>query len=281
MSEDSDIGKTADAVKSVSDTARKALDTTDKAGRFLYEVFGELMVDSVGILSDQVKGYRLRNLADIAEKNRRYLEEKGVKDPKPVSPRVAVKLLDEGTLEDDESLRDKFARLLAEALDPQGEKITRAHADALLAMTSKSFVILDYCWRHQNDVAHVFPTVGLQKPRIQYEPVQGVPPRTLVELTATVDADEDDIRLLIAEGLLKPYGRNFDVVTKSASHDDRLGRSSDFGSRDETERVTVFSDVRDFVLTDFGRSFCRSVGAGNEEIEADAEPCSPLTMRRA
>ena len=58
---------------------------------------------------------------DLQRATDKYLALKGVVATEPTSPRIGCKILQEASLEDNSELSDRFARLLAEALDPKGK----------------------------------------------------------------------------------------------------------------------------------------------------------------
>jgi hypothetical protein len=237
-----------EAVKAVADTASKALDTVNSVGAFLNRVFGNIVEDTVGLAGDPLRAYRLRRLADLQQKTDAYLATKGVNTTEPISPRIAYRIVEEASLEDDEDIHSRFARLLAEALDPNGEKITRRHAEVIASLTSENFVALDYCWKFRDQLGHVMA----RSRNIQYEPRSGAS-RSTHELEIAVGVTEDGVRNLANLGLIRPIGDEFMVFPSTRRSMGEVRMNESF------ESVIIYSDIYRFELTEFGTSFCRAV----------------------
>lgn len=121
----------AEATKAPGKAVSKALDFANAVGRFLDRVFGNALEDAVGLAGDPLRAFCLRRLADMQRKTHEYLAQKGITATETISPLIGYTLIQEALLEDDERLHDKFARLLAEAHDPDGERITQKHGDVM------------------------------------------------------------------------------------------------------------------------------------------------------
>ncbi len=53
------MSEEAKAIQEVAKTAGKAIDASQNLGAFAKQVFGDLVVDSVGLVGDKLKYYRL------------------------------------------------------------------------------------------------------------------------------------------------------------------------------------------------------------------------------
>lgn len=106
------VGRVADAAKSISDTTRKALEL---ASAFFAKVLGE---DAAGIFRDAMFYFRARNAISLQEKLDKILENRQIRNPKAIPLRLAIPFLETATLEDDPTIQERWARLLANALDP-------------------------------------------------------------------------------------------------------------------------------------------------------------------
>jgi len=246
-----EVGK---AGQEVAKTVSNAINTGTDLGTFLGKIFGPALLETGGLAADYISGFRQRRLADIQVKTDAYLAAKGVRATQPISPRLGYRILDEATLEDDDDLTARFARLLAEALDPAGEKITRRHADAVAALTSESVVLLDYCWRNRNQVGFVTGS------NITYQKLQtDNATRSLAEVNVAVKASEDTVRYMVYLGLIKPVGEEYNVVGPATRSFGEARPDQPF------ERVNIYGDVERFEFTDFGISFCKAVIAPLEK----------------
>lgn len=67
-----------------------------------------------GIIQDTVKFWRFKNQINILLKAEKFLKEKGI-TPKTINPKTLVPLLENGSLEEEESMQNKWAALIANA----------------------------------------------------------------------------------------------------------------------------------------------------------------------
>ncbi len=107
-------------MREIAKTVRKALEVSEKFGKFLSSIFGEGFKDLGDTFSDWTKYFRYRNLLKLQDKvfsihKKRNIEGKTV----PIPPRYALPLLESATLEDDDNLQDKWAGLIVNSTDPQ------------------------------------------------------------------------------------------------------------------------------------------------------------------
>lgn len=114
-----DMSEEAKAVQEVAKTTREGLELTQRICQFLKKVFGNATEQIGEIAHDWAKFFRYKNLLLIQDKvetihAKRHLEGKTV----PISLRTAIPLIEKASLEDDESLQDMWAGLIANATDP-------------------------------------------------------------------------------------------------------------------------------------------------------------------
>jgi hypothetical protein len=108
----------AKAVQSVADLGTKALDLSEKLGGFFARVFKEPVQEVSGIITDKLKFIRWRRLVQIADEVNNILSERGIKETRGVSPKLALPIFEGSSLEDDASLQHLWNHLLANAMDP-------------------------------------------------------------------------------------------------------------------------------------------------------------------
>jgi len=113
-----EIEKGAEAVGEIAKFGSQALATGEKLGGFRDRVFGGLITDAAGLIGDRVKFYRWERQLRLGDEADKILRDRGVTDTKPVPPKVAIPLIEAATLEDKDELQDRWARLLANAMDP-------------------------------------------------------------------------------------------------------------------------------------------------------------------
>lgn len=110
---------------------------TDYTGVIVRPVLDEL----VGILTDTVGYWRLKNRVNVIIKAKEFCEKKNV-DPGKVLPNIFVPLIEEAGNTDDPSLSEMFARLLASHLDPDAHHVHPSFAKVLGQMSSMDARIL-------------------------------------------------------------------------------------------------------------------------------------------
>ncbi|MEX0827454.1 MAG: Abi-alpha family protein, partial [Haliea sp.] len=92
-----------------------------KLGSYVGEILGTMPHDVVGLLvGDWLRARRMENASRIFEKTKSILEDRGIDpaDEQCVSPRLGVPYLESASLESDDELQDVWARLMANAMDP-------------------------------------------------------------------------------------------------------------------------------------------------------------------
>ena len=122
MSDDAsnEIIEAAKAVQATAKTASDVITVVDKTGSFLNKIFGDLIEDSVGIVADKIKYYRLNNYMILAQNTTDRMRQKGYSEDditKVVPLKIAIPLIENATLEDDEELQKLWAQMLANAMD--------------------------------------------------------------------------------------------------------------------------------------------------------------------
>lgn len=105
---------------------------SERQGGFFNKVFGDLAEDGIGIVVDKVKYYRIEKVALLAKKTEERLKERGIDITVPVSPKLAIPLIESATIEDDDDLHTLWANLLANAMDPKtSHQVKHIHASIL------------------------------------------------------------------------------------------------------------------------------------------------------
>jgi len=108
-----------DEIKSVEKIAEATRDIIVRLGDSFDKYLGSPAVEVGGLAGDWMKYYRYKNTLAIFDKvqelhRQRKLEGK----PIPISPRIAIPLLEAASAEDDGTLQSLWARLIANSTDP-------------------------------------------------------------------------------------------------------------------------------------------------------------------
>jgi hypothetical protein len=127
------------------DTVGKELRDLDNAGPetfersrkledFMRRVFGSSAEHTDGTFSDWTTTFRRQIILTLADKVNEIHRRRGIADQTvPIPPRLAIPLLQKATLEDDETLQDMWAALIANAMDPRCRSGARRTLIDLLA----------------------------------------------------------------------------------------------------------------------------------------------------
>jgi len=137
---------TAKAVEESAKTAGKALDTLNK-------VIGDVPSDLVGVLGG---AWLYEQHICIKDKLRRrteqLLRERDVQELAEVSPNIAIALISGAREEADEELAELWARLLANALDPNLGNVRHSFIDAVKKMDSLDALVLYHIYKSEISV---------------------------------------------------------------------------------------------------------------------------------
>lgn len=117
------LDEEAKAVQEVAKTTGKSLDIVKAGGEFVGDIFGESFRQFSGAVADWARYFRYKNFLCIADKvndihTARRLTGKVV----PIPPQYALPILEGASLENEESLQELWAGLIANASDP-GHKL--------------------------------------------------------------------------------------------------------------------------------------------------------------
>lgn len=95
------------------------------------------------MLGNRAREYRLRNAVKIFMRTRQMLADAGL-SPDSIAPRLFLPAIEAASIEDDESLQERWAALLANAADPSHRKtISLSYVEALKQLTPEQAIFLD------------------------------------------------------------------------------------------------------------------------------------------
>jgi hypothetical protein len=127
-------GGWAAATEATANASKEAIKASRELGRFI----GGFAHEVVGILEDHLKVVRFERRVRLADRVRNFLIERGMTGPTRKIPlSIAVPLLENATLEEDDDLREIWARLIVNGGDAgSGIELRRAFVSVLAEMTS-------------------------------------------------------------------------------------------------------------------------------------------------
>jgi hypothetical protein len=132
----------------VTDDEKELLKVTAEAtlkplGNLLERLFGGAVDQLGGEWEDRLRARRFLRRAKVYAKLKRQLDDAGI-DPQEIPEKIWVPALQAASLEDDESLQDKWASLLAHAGDPRATSTRSDMFPKVLAnLTAREAKILD------------------------------------------------------------------------------------------------------------------------------------------
>ena len=117
----------------------------DLANEFLSEIVvpavGPTIKEIGGYVGDNVRYFRFQNQVNILVKAQEKLKQSGI-SPGKVPSKLLVPLLENGSLEDEESMVDKWANLLANAANPNYPSTVEASFIEILKQLSPNEVLI-------------------------------------------------------------------------------------------------------------------------------------------
>jgi len=121
-----EILETAKATQEVAKATSKALEVTEKVGCFVARVIGEPVDLAVGLLSDKLRFMRWERQLRMVDKCEEILKKRKIEGKiRPVPPKLALPIMENASLEEDDQLQNLWANLLSSALDPNFNGILR------------------------------------------------------------------------------------------------------------------------------------------------------------
>lgn len=127
-------------------TYQAAIDLVLRAGRFLGGVFGPASKELGHLFGDQMKFWRFKNAVNILEKAQALMDARGLK---PEQVRTlgfgeGLLLLEAASMEESDEVQTLWARLMANAVDPNAAtKAEKVYVDILKSISAREAIFLD------------------------------------------------------------------------------------------------------------------------------------------
>ena len=146
------------------------LKSSKKVGDFVAQVFGPLLEDSIGLVSDRLKYFRAEKLALLHQKTQKKLQESGITETVPVPPKVGIPLIENASLEEDDDLHTKWSNMLSNAMNPNNHQtITKIYVSILSEVNPLDIHILDKIYDTLLSKELIYPIENLHKHRLTKE----------------------------------------------------------------------------------------------------------------
>jgi hypothetical protein len=217
--------------------SKAALDAAKKEGAsFLRALYGEPTKELSLLFSDKISARRFHNLLKTVGKANQWYKETGI-SPKQVPLKILHPLLENCSLEEEETMQDRWAALLANAANPSlNMTILPGFLDALRQLNPHEAAFLDMLCSEPIPKHHVFSLarLDLQEIMIAWESAAKGMSQDLLQLT-------------------------FDNLARLGFF--RIGMELSSVQPGSISSLTQFTDLADakwittYEFTDFGRQF--------------------------
>jgi hypothetical protein len=133
------------AIEEVAKASGKAVDAARELGGFLSKYVGGSLEQAMGIVEDKLKYLRWERQIRLVDRADQFLKERGLSQPSRKVPlQVAIPLIQGGSLEEDDSLQDRWAALLVNAADAASDtEVRRAFISILEDITPLDALLLE------------------------------------------------------------------------------------------------------------------------------------------
>jgi hypothetical protein len=249
------LQEAAKAVQEVAKTSVEAIEASEQFGRWLDRVFGEAIAESVGRLwTDRVRASRIASaiydwerLTMLLHNVDKKLRKRGIKTTRAVPPKIALPLLEHATMENEDELHELWEALLAQALDPTEDDVTKVYVSVLSEFSGRETRVLKQLyaeWTYWEEQRSDFQ----KKTHERYS--SGV----------SASEHESSVILLYRLGMVLPvhvsveeYRNQSDVRqnTWSAKEPPLYVEGGD--------KMQVLGDLKVIAFTEFGERFCKAV----------------------
>jgi len=141
MSSTEEIAK---ATQEVAKTSRIALEVVQKLGSFTARVIGEPVEITVGILSDRLRFLRWERQLRLYDRWHQIITDRKIDLTKArIAPKLALPIIENASLEEDDFLQDIWARLLATGMEGKdGVTIRAAFIEIVKQLESRDARVL-------------------------------------------------------------------------------------------------------------------------------------------
>ena len=132
------------AIQAIAKTTEKGIEAATKVGGFLAKFISGPLEQGIGIFEDKLRYLRWERRERLMKRAEDFLKDQGLGQPtRPVPLKLAIPLIQEGSLEEDNDLQDLWAKLLVNAGDARNNfQIRSAFISVLKDLDSLDAIIL-------------------------------------------------------------------------------------------------------------------------------------------
>lgn len=126
------MSEEADAVVAIAETTNNAIDKTAELSCFIGKIFGAAIEDIGAITAQYTTYWRIRNALRLRDKLNNVINERGYTALRELPLRIGLPLLDAALNEDNDTLQNLWANLLASAMaEKNSTSITKSYVETL------------------------------------------------------------------------------------------------------------------------------------------------------
>jgi hypothetical protein len=143
----SDIEETAKAVVETVKFGTTTIEAAEKMGGFFSKILHEPMTEAVGIIGDKLRFMRWQRKLRIVDEVNKTLDQRDITNTRPIPPKLAIPILEQACLEENDELQDLWRNLIANSLDPNFKmEIRYTFIEIIKSMTPLDAKILKYIY---------------------------------------------------------------------------------------------------------------------------------------
>lgn len=143
------------ATEEIAKLGQKALETSEKAGGWVSDVFGAGFRHLGEAFADSMAGFRVRNRMRVLEKTQNAITASGMEgNTRPLDPRISGPILDAIADESDETLQDVWAAYIRNAVDPKLPAADRLIVDVIRRLEPGDWDVIEKLFRAPLEPIH-------------------------------------------------------------------------------------------------------------------------------
>lgn len=169
MKETEEIAK---AIQATAKLGTRGFDIAEKAGGFLAKVFKEPIDEITGMITDKLRFIRWKRMVEMSEEVNKILEQRKITETRSVPPKLALPIIEEASLEEDDELKRLWNNLLANAMDPGfNSEVRYGYIDMIKNITGKESFILQNLYNLVEKAGHIDDYAKLAEIRVNKEEI--------------------------------------------------------------------------------------------------------------
>lgn len=143
------------------------MSTSNKIVEFFQDLAKASADDASGLLSEKLFFWRSNQALKLKEKLEGLIEVRGIKDRKTIPLKLIAATIDAATIEEDDELHTKWAKMLANALDPKFKPEVRIlYTDILRSLNAFDIRLLDEIYRAASETDRDITEVAVKLPEL-------------------------------------------------------------------------------------------------------------------